>query len=192
MRTYYAARAVSVTQDEDKYSTDFGKVVGKLRQLVRHEARSHQDVLILGSLAGRVDQGIGLLHEMYREARQDVDIKNAAEYGPRLRLWLYSESSCSFVLHSGRSRIVTALERNENGVDDTTEERSSLFSPNVGLLPIYGPAAITTKGMEWDVHDWKTEMGGQVSTSNHVVDLAAGAEVETDHEVLFTIELADL
>jgi hypothetical protein len=51
---------------------------------------------------------------------------------------------------------------------------------------------ISTKGFEWDVQDWRTEMGGQVSTSNHVVDMSKGVEIETDHPVLFTIELADL
>lgn len=35
-------------------------------------------------------------------------------------------------------------------------------------------------------------MGGQLSTSNHVVDMSKGTEIETDHPVLFTIELGDL
>jgi len=186
VRAFYAARAVPITQDQDKDSTDFGKVVGEVRLLVQSEARSYQDVLVLGSLAGRVDQGIGLLHEVFREGRR-VD----GGSGLRLRLWVFSESSCSFVLRRGRTRIGTAEEGVGNGPDGGKAVRSGLFTPNVGILPIYGPATITTHGLEWDVRDWKTEMGGQVSTSNHVVDLAKGVEVETDHEVLFTIELAD-
>jgi len=186
VRAFYAARAVPITQDQDKDSTDFGKVVGEVRLLAQSEARSYQDVLVLGSLAGRVDQGIGLLHEVLREGR-----RGGGGSGTWLRLWVFSEASCSFVLRKGRTRIGTAEEGVGNGADGEKVVRKGLFTPNVGILPIYGPATITTHGLEWDVRDWKTEMGGQVSTSNHVVDLAKGVEVETDHEVLFTIELAD-
>jgi len=42
-----------------------------------------------------------------------------------------------------------------------------IFTENIGILPIYRAATISTKGLEWDVQDWKTEMGGMVSTSNH-------------------------
>lgn len=61
-----------------------------------------------------------------------------------------------------------------------------LITPNVGILPVYGPARITTHGLEWDVEDWPTHMGGQVSTSNHIVE--DQIIVETDNEVLFTVE----
>jgi thiamine pyrophosphokinase len=59
---------------------------------------------------------------------------------------------------------------------------------NVGILPIYGPALISTKGLEWDVEDWETEMGGQVSSSNHIV--ADQISITTNREVLFTVERA--
>jgi thiamine pyrophosphokinase len=40
----------------------------------------------------------------------------------------------------------------------------------------------------WVVVGWETEMGGQVSSSNHVVE--EWVEVRTDREVLFTVERA--
>ena len=48
-----------------------------------------------------------------------------------------------------------------------------------GLLPLGGPvAAVTTRGLRWDVSDWATRFGGAISSSNR---LAAydddGAEV---------------
>lgn len=187
VRSHYGRRAVAITADADPHTTDFGKAVGEVRRRAQAAPRRHLDVLVLGSLAGRVDQGIGLLHELFRETRRGC----VADGGVPLRLWLVSESSCSFVLRRGRSRIVTAEDSAGSGVGGGEAARSGFFTPNVGILPIYGPATITTHGLEWDVHEWKTEMGGQVSTSNHVVDLAKGVEVETDHEVLFTIELAD-
>jgi thiamine pyrophosphokinase len=61
-----------------------------------------------------------------------------------------------------------------------------LVTPNVGILPVYGRAVVSTRGLEWDVEGWDTEMGGQVSSSNHVVE--EWVEVTTDREVLFTVE----
>jgi thiamine pyrophosphokinase len=104
---------------------------------------------------------------MYREETQHTD----------LRLWLFSESSLSFVL---RSRETLLRDMQESGV----------FTENVGLLPIYGPAVISTEGLEWDVKEWNTQMGGRVSTSNHVK--ANDVRVETDAPILFTIERAPL
>jgi thiamine pyrophosphokinase len=119
---------------------------------------------VLGSVGGRVDQGIGLLHELYREQKFDH---------PRLRFWFFSESSITLLLWPGTTRIQTPL-------------KDGLITPNVGILPLYGKAVITTRGLEWDVEDWTTEMGGQISTSNHIV--ADHIEITTDVHVLFTVE----
>lgn len=165
VRDYYAAHGVEVSRDGDQYSTDFGKTMDKISSRVSSEAM--QDVLVLGTLGGRVDQGLGLLHELIRE-----EVKH-----PNLRMWLFSESSVSFILKS-RHNVIRGL------------QSSRLFTENVGIVPMYGPATITTAGLEWDVADWKTQIGGQVSTSNHV--RADEVHVETDAPVLFTIERASL
>lgn len=131
----------------------------------RHVPSTRREVLILGTLAGRVDQGLGLLHEMIREEARN----------PEMRLWLFSETNVSFILKQAQNVI--------------REARSSeYFSRNVGILPIYGPATITTLGLEWDVTEWETQMGGQVSTSNHI--MADEIHIKTSQPVLFTIERA--
>lgn len=122
-----------------------------------------REVLILGTLSGRVDQGLGLLHEMIREDSRD----------PGVRLWLFSECSVSFILRSSRNVIPGLIS-------------DGCFTRNVGILPVFGPAVISTSGLEWDVQHWPTQMGVQVSTSNHVVEDRIC--VETDGPVLFTIE----
>jgi thiamine pyrophosphokinase len=66
------------------------------------------------------------------------------------------------------------------------DSQNGIFTKNIGILPIYGAATISTKGLEWNVEDWRTEMGGRVSTSNHVLE--DKIEVVTDEVVLFTIE----
>jgi thiamine pyrophosphokinase len=138
-----------------------------LKVASKQPSKSQSDVLVLGTLAGRVDQGLGLLHEMIREENRD----------PALRLFLVSESNVSFILKSG-SNVIEGLKSNR------------LFTQNVGLLPVYGPSIITTSGLEWDVHEWKTQMGYQVSTSNHV--MMDDVHVETDTAILFTIERSEM
>lgn len=157
----YTKLGVKITRDPDQYSTDFQKAVKRAFEVDPHV----RDILVLGSLGGRVDQGIGLVHELYREHKRRVDT----------RIWLYSEASVSVVLEKGRSVLRTKLSE-------------GLIRKHAGILPVYGPAVISTSGFEWDVKDWQTEMGGIVSTSNHVEqDLV---RIDTDRELLFTVELA--
>ncbi|KAF1838885.1 thiamine pyrophosphokinase [Decorospora gaudefroyi] len=164
VRDYYAAQGVSVSRDHDQYSTDFGKCMQKMSS---RAPSMLQDVLVLGTLGGRVDQALGLLHEMVREETKH----------PNLRLWLFSESSLSFILRSRKNVLRGLLD-------------SGIFTENVGLVPIYGPAVISTEGLEWDVKEWDTQIGGQVSTSNHVKE--DEVRVETNAPILFTIERAPL
>ena len=165
VRDYYAAHGVEISRDKDQDSTDFGKTMQKISTRVAPTAL--QDVIVLGTLGGRVDQGLGLLHEMIREEAKHSN----------LRLWLFSESSVSFNLKR-RHNVIRGL------------QSSGIFTENVGIVPMYGAATITTSGLEWDVCAWYTQIGGQVSTSNHV--RADEVRVETDATVLFTIERAAL
>jgi len=173
VRAYYVSQHVDVSRDGDQDSTDFGKAMHKLaalsssstsrREQEQEQEQEQQDVLVLGTVGGRVDQGLGLLHEMMREEATH----------PRLRLWLFSECSVSFVLRSGRNRI--------GGL-----QSGQVFGRHVGIVPLYGPAKMTTVGLAWDVAEWETHMGGQVSTSNHVQ--ADEVCVDTNAPVLFTVE----
>jgi len=173
------------------------------------DQRQKQDdveILILGSLAGRVDHAIGILHEMLREQRPETStfvkayssIVSSSQHRhhqspqqhqrihhtiPTPTLTLLSPSSVSFLL--GPSSTNTII------------HNSAHIGPSVGILPIYGPARITTKGLEWDVQDWETKMGDVVSTSNRFANGAAECVVQVnasqghDEEgnwVVFTVE----
>ncbi|KAF2722861.1 thiamine pyrophosphokinase [Polychaeton citri CBS 116435] len=160
VRRCYDELGVEINGDSDEYSTDFDKAVRKVKERLPEV----QNVLILGSLGGRVDQGVGLLHELFREQK----FRN-----PALRFWFFTESSVSIILQPGTTKIWTPLGQ-------------ELITRNIGILPLYGPARISTKGCEWDVDDWPTELGGQVSTSNHIVN--DHLLITTDRDVLFTVE----
>lgn len=156
----YESAVVEITHDPDQYSTDFGKAI---KQVIDRLPNA-KDVLVLGTIGGRLDQGIGLLGELYREQK----VRH-----PDVRFWLFSDASISTVLTPGTTTLHTPLQE-------------GVITRNIGILPLYGPAVISTEGLEWDVWEWPTEMGGQVSTSNHIVK--DKIVVKTNHDVLFTVE----
>lgn len=163
-KLYESTNKVKIIHDPDQYSTDFGKSIEHIL-----ENTSTSDIVILGALGGRVDQCLGLYHELYRETKR-LQSSNTS-----VRLWLVQDSSLSFLLSPGRGLI-----KNVGPI-------SGLYTEMAGILPLYGPANITIEGFEWDVQNWPTEMGSNVSTSNHI--RAEDIVIETDHPVLFTVEL---
>ena len=60
------------------------------------------------------------------------------------------------------------------------------FTETVGIIPLGRPSVVSTRGLEWDVTEWPTEFGTQMSTSNHIK--ADVVEVESSETVLFTLE----
>ncbi|RVX68019.1 hypothetical protein B0A52_08430 [Exophiala mesophila] len=154
---YYRARGVEIVREPDQYSTDFTKSLRWIRSKVvaaaatspssqqDHDHHNVMDVLVLGGLGGRVDQGFSQIHHLYM-AENIADLLQG-------RIYLLSEQSLSFVLADGLNLI---------------HIEPGSFAENVGIIPILGKSFINTKGLEWDVEDWPTQFGGQVSTSNHI------------------------
>lgn len=99
-------------------------------------------------------------------------------------LYLISEESITFILAAGENTIRTPGV-NRPGCDG---DGGYLLEENVGIIPFLGPSSITTNGFQWDVTDWPTEIGGQLSTSNHI--RADVVSVEAKGPILFTLELA--
>ena len=164
--SFYRAKGVTIVRDLDQYSTDFTKCLKWLRQHATkaHDAEGRLDVVALGGLGGRVDQGFSQIHHLYMATNEKELLVG--------EIYLLSEQSLSFVLEKGLNKI---------------ELSQQTFAQNVGIIPITGPARISTKGLEWDVQDWKTEFGGEMSTSNHLK--SEMVEIETTTRVLFTVEL---
>jgi len=158
-----------VIHDPDQYSTDFGKAVS----YVRDQHGVPVDIVAIGGLGGRVDQGLSQLHHLYlfqTHSRYDEG-----------RMYLFSGESLTFLLKTGHHQIRVR----EDGQED-------VFAKYVGILPMKEPSRITTKGLEWDVTDWETEFGGMLSTSNHVLPETKVVEVYTTKDVLFTIALRQI
>lgn len=164
---------MKIVKDPDQYSTDLTKCLKYVRDQVAEtedEPKSPQrelDVAIFGSLGGRADQAFSQLHHLYT-CSQDVP----SMVGD---LYLLTAESVMFLLEKGKNRIHAPV-------------GPMHFTENVGIIPIGRPSVITTHGFEWDVTDWSTEFGAQISTSNHI--RAEMLEVETSERVLFTLEIA--
>lgn len=86
----------------------------------------------------------------------------------------------TFLLKAGSHQIQVR----EEGEEDA-------FGKHVGIIPLKEAANITTKGFEWDVENWYTEIGGKLSTSNHILPESQVVSVTTDKDVLFTVALKE-
>ncbi|KAK4183499.1 thiamine pyrophosphokinase 1 [Podospora australis] len=165
-------KPTQVIHDHDQYSTDFGKAVHHVRHNYHHSSSPSQplDIIAVGGLGGRVDQGLSQLHHLYL-------FQSSPTYAEG-RMYLFSGESLTFLLKAGSHKIRVR-----------SPGQPDVFGKYVGILPTKEPSRITTKGLEWDVADWETEFGGQVSTSNHVLPETEVIEVETTKDVIFTIAL---
>lgn len=145
------------------------------------------DIVILGGLGGRVDQAFSQIHHLY-----SMSVSPDTRSGD---LYLVSEESVTFVLRRGRNVIYTpgtvykSESRSGQKEGEGREGEGGYLSENAGIIPLTGPTSISTKGFQWDVQDWRTEIGGQLSTSNHI--RAQRVEVDCAEAVLFTVELAE-
>ncbi|CZT45513.1 related to THI80-thiamin pyrophosphokinase [Rhynchosporium secalis] len=165
VRTYWESRDVPVIHDPDQHSTDFGKAFHYIRS---SPSRENMDIVVIGGLGGRVDQGMTTLSHLYT-FQQDPEYASG-------RMYLLSSESITFVLKTGKHRI--RVKEEFEGIK---------LGKHVGIIPLKEPSVISTEGLKWDVQTWDTEVGGQLSTSNHVKDEMVN--VETTKDVLFTIDL---
>ncbi|KAL8867717.1 MAG: hypothetical protein Q9174_005477 [Haloplaca sp. 1 TL-2023] len=162
---YYAARGTALIKDPDQYSTDVTKCLKAIQLWASKTNVSPLHVVVLGGMGGRFDQGFSQIQHLYT-ATQDESLLNG-------RIYLVNPESICFLLSKGRNKIWAPC-------------LPGGFGPNVGIIPVGHPATISTQGLEWDVTDWHTEFGGQLSTSNHIKQDIV--EVDTSEMVLFTME----
>ncbi|KAF5000156.1 hypothetical protein FGRMN_1970 [Fusarium graminum] len=170
VRDFYSSQPspATVIHDPDQESTDFAKAINWIRK----EHPDGIDIVALGGIGGRVDQGISQLHHLYL-------FQNDPDYATG-RVYLLSGSSLTCLLKAGTHHIQVR----EEGEQD-------LFGKHVGIIPLKEAANITTKGFEWDVENWQTEIGGKLSTSNHILPESQVVTVTTDKDVIFTVALKE-
>lgn len=200
-------RKCQIIHDPDQYSTDFTKAVRHVRENNNSNNNSDinkaastttstkppRDVICLGGLGGRVDQGLSQLHHLYLFQQDE------GSYERDGRIYLLSGEGLTFLLQGSgkthrihvRDHIFPPSSFSSSSLEPQTQKdvapAKHAFAKHVGILPLREPSVISTKGLEWDVTDWPTEFGGQLSTSNHVVEDVV--EITTSKDVLFTLAL---
>lgn len=190
-------RKCQIIHDPDQYSTDFTKAVRHVRKNNNNSdinkaasttttTKPPRDVICLGGLGGRVDQGLSQLHHLYLFQQDE------GSYERDGRIYLLSGEGLTFLLQgSGKMHRIHVSSPSSSSLEPHLKKdvapTKHAFAKHVGILPLREPSVISTKGLEWDVTDWPTEFGGQLSTSNHVVEDVV--EITTSKDVLFTIAL---
>ncbi|KAL7271324.1 thiamine pyrophosphokinase [Rhizina undulata] len=183
VRSFYAANGVEIIKNPDQNSTDFGKCLVYIAendlQPIFKETSSRNwawnssekisveypklIVVAWGGFGGRVDQSFHSVHVLFVAA---------GEVGRLRQIYVVSDESITFLLQDGVNIIHTP---------------QTAVGPTCGIIPVAGPAIISTKGFEWNLMDAETRFGGLVSTSNHLKkDIV---EVKASDPIIFTAEI---
>ncbi|KAG6865721.1 hypothetical protein C0991_012367 [Blastosporella zonata] len=163
VRSYYASLGVPVVHDEDQNSTDLMKCVSAIEEEERREPEVKFDIVILGGLAGRLDQTIHTLSYLHKLRKT------------RERVFAVTDDNVGWVLDAGEHVI---------------EIDHNLLGQTCGLLPVgIDSTILTTSGLRWDLEDYPSSFDGLVSTSNHLVPEEKEVRIKTSSPIWWTAEL---
>ena len=164
---YYMKKGAEVVEDKDQCATDLMKTLAGMSKIHREKASDKIiDIALLGGLEGRADQALSQLHQLYLTS--STKPQGAGD------IYLITSTSIILLLDRGLNRIHVPV-------------GSRLFTENVGIIPLAGPATLTTNGFEWNLNDDELRFGKFISTSNHIKQDIV--DVETNEPVIFTLEL---
>jgi len=162
VREYYASKGVPVVEDEDQDSTDLMKCVAAITEKEEKEKQGQYEIIILGGLAGRLDQTIHTLSYLHKLRKV------------RDRVYAVTDDNVGWVLDSGEHHIE---------IDHT------ILGTTCGLLPVGIDCTIlSTSGLRWNLTNHPSSFDGLVSTSNHLV-LGKNVWVKTSKPIWWTVEL---
>eukprot|EP00238_Polyblepharides_amylifera_P003695 CAMPEP_0196582570 /NCGR_PEP_ID=MMETSP1081-20130531/39566_1 /TAXON_ID=36882 /ORGANISM="Pyramimonas amylifera, Strain CCMP720" /LENGTH=308 /DNA_ID=CAMNT_0041903179 /DNA_START=195 /DNA_END=1121 /DNA_ORIENTATION=- len=114
-------------------------------------------VFVVGGLGGRLDHEFANLNSLY--------------LFPDLPVVLISDRCLLILLPPGRNTIIPDL---------------SVEGPVCGLVPLAGPAVVSTQGLRWNLDKAEIKFGGMISTSNEI--LSREVIVESDQPLIWTTE----
>lgn len=199
-RDYYESRGTVVKAQHSQYYSDLDKSISLINMVVNFKdvditklddynelesieaSRSEtvaepNDVLVLavGGIGGRFDQTIATISRTLQ-----CDKKR-----PWMDFMLLNSEHLEFVLLVPKGDNFIQFPRSqETGLHDA-DARKDLR--NVGLLPLAGPVVVTTHGLKWDVHNWPTQITGDLSLCNLQVG-DVGFCINTSDDLFINIE----
>lgn len=198
VKDYYETRGATVIPQYCQYSSDFMKAIkvallfttaagkqalkGEIEQvkgldglvetliLSKPEAHIKTTVRVAGGIGGRFDQTIQLINQLY----------TMKEEYPWLHFIFFASQDVIFLAPKG----VTYVSYSSRTVFNTKEK-----VPKCGLLPFGRKTLLSSKGLLYDVEDWPSEIGGNVSSSNGVCG-TTGFIVESTEHIVINVEVS--
>ncbi|KAG6816296.1 hypothetical protein H0H87_007179 [Tephrocybe sp. NHM501043] len=162
VRLFYTSLGVPIVHDEDQDSTDLMKCVGAIEEKEISESTKY-DIVILGGLAGRLDQTIHTLSYLHKLRKT------------RVRVFAVTDDNVGWVLDEGEHVI---------------EIDHDLLGQTCGLLPVGVDSTIlTTSGLRWNLEEHPSSFEGMMSTSNHLVPEEKEVRIRTSRPIWWTAEL---
>ncbi|KIY72048.1 Thiamin pyrophosphokinase [Cylindrobasidium torrendii FP15055 ss-10] len=167
-RGYYTSKGVSVTQDHDQNSTDLMKCMDAITKRqngeVSYRGCTPSSIILLGGLAGRLDQTIHTLAYLHKLRKDHTK-----------RVFAVTDDNLGWVLNSGEHLI--HIDHN-------------VLGKTCGLLPVGNAGSVlSTSGLEWDLTNRESSFDGLVSTSNHLLPSSPVVLVNTSQPIWWTVEL---
>ena len=163
VRAYYVSKGVAIKRDPSEYATDLMKCIEEVESIESASGKRFT-LLLLGGLSGRLDQTVHTMSIMFklRTKRRDT--------------FVMSEDSLAWVLDTGTHLV---------------EIDHSTMGQTCGILPLgISEAFVRTEGLKWNL-DWVTSLGGDVSTSNHLLPSEPAVFLETSAPVFWTVEIRE-
>ncbi|KAF9046932.1 thiamine pyrophosphokinase [Hymenopellis radicata] len=161
VRDFYSRQGVVVHQDHDQDSTDLMKC---MQSVTEQQGDELWEVILLGGLAGRLDQTIHSLSYLHKLRKDKTK-----------RVFAVTDDNLGWVLDSGEHSIK---------VDHSS------WGKTCGLLPVgVDQTILSTKGLEWNLTEQESSFDTLVSTSNHLVRDESIVWIETSKPIWWTVEL---
>lgn len=185
VKQWYQSKGVTVIKQATQYCSDLGKCLDFIQIHYEYQQRSEKvppfdeydgikklcsqltdpqakvDVLIVGGINGRFDHTIHSINTLTQSI------------------------STPMSLHFITSTDLITLIQQGVSVLHTPKE---FCGWNCGLLPMIQPVVLSSKGLKWDVEDWDSKIGGDVSSSNRIVG-EDKIVLKTDGPFVLSIEL---
>lgn len=190
--SYYRTRGTAVVRQTCQYSTDFMKSlkiallhcsgaeeafagpideINGLSTLMEAFSPSPKlSVCVAGGIGGRFDQSFHLINQLYVLRFQH----------PGIMIYFYLDGQVIFLARKGVNYVGYSSIKIINNKHDI---------PRCGLLPFRHRVILNTSGLQYDVKNWPSEVGGAVSSSNGVVGVD-GFVIDTTDDIVMNIEVS--
>ncbi|KAL0068390.1 thiamine pyrophosphokinase [Marasmius tenuissimus] len=140
------------------------KCVTAVEEKEREDGQEYE-IIVLGGLAGRLDQTVHLLSFLHKLRKK------------RSKIFAVTDDNVGWVLDEGEHSI--RIDHSALGV-------------TCGLLPIgVDGTMLSTSGLRWNLTDHPSSFDGLMSTSNHLVP-GQDVWIKTSRPIWWTAELRDL